>query len=39
MPTDPPQVKFRRRDPTRWAIVILAVIAVVLALVLINRYL
>jgi hypothetical protein len=39
MPTDPPRVKFRRRDPTRWTIAILAVIAVVLALVLIDRYL
>jgi hypothetical protein len=39
MPTDPPQAKFRRRDPTRWAIVILVVIAVVLALVLIDLYL
>jgi hypothetical protein len=39
MPTNPPPEHFRRRDPTKWAIAILAMIAVVLALVLIDRYL
>jgi hypothetical protein len=39
MPTNRRPTDFRRRDPTRRAAAILVVIAVVLAMVLIDRYL